>query len=94
MNYTTVSIRDARDNFSELIEKAALTDQSFLITKFGKPKALITSADIINQKKKTKLKVLKKTAGLWANRKDIKDSAAWVAQKRKEQSTRYAKIFS
>lgn len=94
MNYTTISIKDARDNFSEIIEKAALTGQSFLVTKFGKPKALLTSANIINQKKKAKLKVLKETAGLWTNRKDIKDSASWIAQKRKRQSTRYGKIFS
>jgi len=94
MNYTTVSIKDARNNLSQIIEKVALVGDSFLVTKFGKPKALITSVDVVGDKKNTKLEILKRTAGLWADRHDIKSSASWVAAKRKKQSSRYGKVFS
>jgi len=93
MNYITVTIREARDNFSELVERAALADEAFLVTKFGKPKALIISSAMVTQKKDEKKEILEKTAGLWVKRKDIKDSARWVKKLREKESSRYEKVF-
>lgn len=87
MNYIRVTIKEVRDNLSELIERTALAKESFLVTKFGKPKALIVSAEMLKKKKSEKEAVLKKTAGLWAQRQNIEKS-------RKETSSRYEKIFS
>lgn len=94
MSYTTVSIKETRRNLSELIEKVALTGETFLVTKFGKPKALIVPAETKNKSNETKLSILVKTAGLWAKRRDIKDSNSWVSKLRDKGSTRYAKILS
>ena len=94
MNYKTISIKEARNRFSEIIEKAALVGDSFLVTKFGKPKALIISADVLAEKKTSKLQVLAETAGLWADRKEIVNSAVWIAKKRQKESSRHGKIFS
>lgn len=95
MNYTaTVSIKDARNNLSELIDRAAIAQESFLITKFGKAKAIIIPAKINKTTKNKRLEAIKQTAGIWKNRKDITDSAKWVAEKRRVWSTRYGKIFN
>jgi len=94
MNYTKVSIKDVRNNLSELIERVAFAKESFLVTKFGNPKALIISTDILEKNEAGKLAVLKKTAGLWSNRKDIKKTASWVRKTRAKDSSRYGKIFS
>lgn len=94
MNSTSISIKETRRNLSELIEKVALTGETFLVTKFGKPKALITPVATKMKDNKIKLSVLADTAGLWAKRKDIKDSSSWVSKIRNKESTRYGKILS
>jgi len=94
MTYTKITIKETRNNLSELIERAALAKETFLVTKFGKPKALIVSAqDFVNDKRK-KIDILKETTGLWAGRKDIKTGDSWVAKIRKKGSSRYEKILS
>jgi len=93
MSQTTVTVQQARDNFSELIERVALARESFLVTKFGKPKAAIVAADEIRglgqiqaQKKKRAIKAI---AGMWADRKDMADSAKWVADLRRREAMRH-----
>lgn len=86
MNYTSVSIKETRNNLSELIERAALAQETFLVTKFGKPKALIVSAQNFMADKGNKNDILKATAGLWAGRKNVKNN-------REKESSRYEKIF-
>lgn len=86
----TVSIREAREQFSELVNQAAIANKRFVITKFGKPKAVIfpfsKQENLILQK--ARLKALEETFGMWADRTDIKDSAEWVAEKRKNWANR------
>lgn len=94
MNYTTVTLKEARNNLSELIERAALTKETFLVTKFGKKKALIISVDILNNSGKTKIASLKRTFGIWAKRKDIRNSNSWLDNLRKKENSRYGQIFS
>jgi len=84
-----LSIKDARDNFSLLIDTAALTGKSFTITKFGRPKAMITPVKSkISPKPASPNNILKEAKGIWADREDMKDSAAWVDRLRTEQSYR------
>jgi len=93
MEYTKVTIKETRNNLAELIEKVALTKESFLVTKFGKPKALIVSVDLLDKKNDAKIAILRKTSGLWAGRKEMKNSSFWVSKLRKKQSSRYGKVF-
>ena len=37
----TITVKDARNRFAELIERAAIAGDTFVITKFGKTKAVI-----------------------------------------------------
>lgn len=89
-NQSTFSIKDTRDNLSELVEQAARNGKTFIITKFGKPKALITPIKRRQTSKKlTGLnQALKDARGIWADRKDMKDSASWVRKLRQKQSHR------
>ena len=92
MSQTTVTVQQARDNFAQLIERAALANDSFLVTKFGKPKAVIIAADQVKRRGE-KLLVARKKAlagvlGMWANRKDMADSAKWVTDLRRREAYR------
>ena len=98
MDYKTVTIKEARDNFSEIIEKVAIGGESFIVTKFGKVKAKISpldeqKSDVEAMEKKRKA-VLKATFGMWKDREDMKDGAKWVEDLRNKESSRHGKIFS
>ena len=94
----TYSIKEAREQFSSLIDQVAIGNKQFLVTKFGKPRALITQAkpDMERIREKQRRRALELTFGMWKDRKDIKDSAKWVANLRHRMSSRYGygKIFS
>jgi prevent-host-death family protein len=87
MTYTSVSIKETRNNLSELIDRVALAKEAFVVTKFGKPKALLISVENFVVDKNNKNNILKATAGLWIGRKKINIG-------RKKASSRYGKIFS
>ena len=89
-----ISIKDTRDNLAELIEKVAIGKKTFIITKFGKPKAQLVPMGQKNLKSEVRRKKnLEATFGIWKDRKDIKDSAKWVSDLRHKMSSRYGKIF-
>lgn len=92
------SIKETREQLSSLIDQVAIAKKSFMITKFGKPRALISpvSAEDVSMREKQRRKALEATFGMWKDRKDIKDSAKWVAELRHKMSSRYGygKIFS
>lgn len=87
----TVSIRETRNQLSELVNLVAIANKKFVITKFGKPKAMILpiSEQENLRLQRARAKTLEKTFGMWADRTDIKDSAEWVAEKRKNWSERH-----
>lgn len=91
----TISIKQTRDNLAELIEQVAIGKKTFIITKFGKPKARIMPIKDIDTKSdsESRRKTLEETFGVWKNRKDIKNSTSWVARLRHKMSSRYGKIF-
>ena len=92
MSQTIITVQQARDNFSELIERVALARESFLVTKFGKPKVVIMAADELKRlgqiQTKKKKQAIKAIAGMWADRKDMADSAKWVADLRRREAVR------
>lgn len=91
----TISVKDTRDQISRLIEEVAIAKKTYIITKFGKPKAKIVpvqESDYLN--KLGRKKTLEETFGIWKDRKDLKDSAKWVFDLRHKTSSRYGKIFS
>ena len=89
----TISIKDTRNQISQIVEQVAIAKKRYLITKFGKPKAMIIPIEKIG-KNIAKSGILA-TAGAWKDRKDIKDSAKWVARLRNKMSSRYGKnIFT
>lgn len=64
---TTYTIKDARYNFAELIEKVSNTKEEIVITKYGKPKVKISPIgdEISNLDRK---KILEFTAGIFKDR--------------------------
>lgn len=87
------SIKETREQLSHLIDQVAIANKQFLITKFGKPKAMLTPVVSIKKQNKRK-KGLLVSFGAWKDRTDIKDSAKWVSDIRHRMSKRYGKIFS
>lgn len=88
-----VSIKDTRDKIAELVNQVDIAKKQFIITKFGKPKAMLTPV-VSFPKQKRKKNGLLAGFGAWKKRKDIKDSAIWVSDLRHRMSNRYGKIFS
>lgn len=80
---TTISIKDVRDKLADVIARVEMTGDEIVITKFGKPRAMIVPLD----KKKTATN-LDESFGAWKNRKDIKDTATWVREQRDKMSLR------
>ena len=79
-----ISIKDTRNRLAEVINQVAIAGDEFIVTKFGEPKAMIVP--II--KSKAQKSALEETFGAWKGRKDIKDTAKWVAALRKKISMR------
>lgn len=88
----TFSIRETRAQLSDIINQVEIAKKSFVITKFGKPKAMIVPSHLAKARKKT-LTGLQASFGAWKHRTDIKDSAKWVANLRHKMSNRYGPIF-
>ena len=80
----TVSIKDTRNNLADIINQVEMRDDVFIITKFGKPKAMIVPVS----QKKSDTSGIAESFGAWADRSDIKDSAKWAADLRAKMSVR------
>lgn len=80
----TISIKDTRNKLADVINQVAVAGDSFVITKFGQPKAMIVPIS----KDKTQRSVLEETFGAWKGRRDIKDSGKWVRNLRTKISLR------
>ena len=100
MNYTTISISDVRLQLPDIAERVARTGEIFAVEKWGKIKALIVPTWSVvglddEEKMLARRKLtMKKYAGVWKNRDDMKDPVAWVEKLRKKESSRYGKIFN
>lgn len=80
-----ISIQDARDNFADMVAQTAIIGRQFVITKFGRPSAMLVPIDQTAAWSKSGMEA---AFGMWKNRKDIKNSAIWVADLRDKMSRR------
>lgn len=88
-----ISTKELRNNLSEILEKVAVGGQSFIVYKFGRKKAVINPPSRKTKMKKKKIDFAKLPAyGIWRNREDMKDSAAWVRKLREKNSRRFYRI--
>jgi prevent-host-death family protein len=78
----TVSIQQTRNNLAQIIDKAALAGESFLVTKYNKPKAKIVpyAADDQNIDQNQKWESVH---GLWQGRTDIESGVKYEDKLRK-----------
>lgn len=81
-----ITVKDTRDNLSEIIELVSGGKKSFIITKFGKPKAQIIPIEAKKQEAKTFN--LSDAYGIWSDRTDIDNATEWVSKTRKQWSKR------
>jgi antitoxin (DNA-binding transcriptional repressor) of toxin-antitoxin stability system len=79
----TVSIKETRDNLADIINQIAIAKKQYLVTKYGKPQAMMVP---VAKKPATKRRL--PGFGMWADRKDMQDPARWVTQQRKRWSKR------
>ena len=81
----TISIKDTRNNLAELVDRVAIAGEEFVLTKFGKPRAML-----IPLSKATSLGTTSfdEVFGAWKDRPDLKDSAQWVKNLRTKLSVR------
>jgi len=86
-NLQLISTKELRDNLSEVLERVAIGRQNFLVSKFGKKKALIVPVIADLSLKKIDFKQLS-AFGVWKKRADIKNASAWTTKLRAKQSQR------
>ena len=80
-----LSIKDTRERLADVINRVAISGDVFVITKFGKAKAMIVPVSQANIADTTGIE---ESFGGWAGRKDIKNSSRWVAELRTKMSAR------
>lgn len=86
-NLQVITTKELRDNLSEVLEKVAIGKQNFLVSKFGKKKALIVP--VVSDFMAKKVDLTKLSAfGIWEKREDIKNSSVWTSKLRTNQSKR------
>lgn len=79
-----LSIKDTRNNLADVISRVEMTGDEVIITKFGKPRAML----VPYTNKKSAMGNLDEVFGIWRGRSDIKDSRKWVRNLREKISLR------
>lgn len=79
-----MSIKETRDKLADVINQVAVSGDTIVVTKFGRPKAMIVPVTTTQTTKS----VLEETSGIWKSRKDIKSSAQWTVSLRAKMSAR------
>lgn len=90
-NLEEISTKELRDNLAEVLEKVAIGQQTFLVSKFGRKKAMIVPiANVVGTNRKKQKRDLRNLSayGMWKDRREMKDSVAWVSKLRERQSFR------
>lgn len=80
----TLSIKDTRAKLADVVNQVAIAGDSFIITKFGKPKAIIVPFT----EEKSVRGNFDEVFGAWKTRKDITNTARWVRELRTKISLR------
>lgn len=82
----TIPIKDTRANLADLVNQVEVAGKSFVITKFGKPKAMLVPVLTDKPRKRSGFDA---SFGIWKDREDMKDPDAWVRKVRAQFSRRY-----
>lgn len=80
----TLSIKETRDKLADVVNKVSVSGDTFVITKFGQPKAMIVPIS----ESQLEESGIEESFGAWGQRKDLKDANAWVANLRAKMSIR------
>lgn len=80
----TISIKDTRNNLADIVSRVEMTGQEVIITKFGKPRAMLVPVS----ERKPSVGNFDEVFGVWKSRGDIKDTGKWVRNLRKKISLR------
>ncbi len=84
----TIPIKETRANLADLINQVDVAGKGFIITKFGKPKAMLVPVSSDVRRGSARRQPLP-GFGMWADRVDMKDPEKWVRKIRKKMSGRY-----
>lgn len=102
MNYTTISISDLREQLPDVAERVARKGEIFAVEKWGKIKGyfvaslhLAKAQDEEETLLSNRKKILARTAGIYAKRKDWqgKSTTQIVQEIRDREEAQYAKLF-
>lgn len=84
----SIPIKETRANLADLINQVEVGGKSFVITKFGKPRAMLVP--VLDDRKQKSVRAKKLPGfGIWANREDMKDPDKWVRNLRSQWDRRY-----
>jgi prevent-host-death family protein len=90
MKYQTITVKETRDNLSEIIDQAYIGKKSFLITKFGKPKAMILPVRPVKKAKKINKKdkegIFKSVFGIWKDRWPTDKSSVEIVEELRQKA--------
>ena len=78
-----LSIKDTRNRLADVINQVAIGGDTFVITKFGQPKAMIVPIS-----EESASGNFDEVFGAWKDRRDIKDTGKWVRNLRRKISLR------
>lgn len=79
----TIPVKETRERLADLLNQVEVAGSQFVITKFGKPRAMLVPMETSINTKKVKTFGISLAFGAWKDRKDIRDSGKWVAKMRK-----------
>lgn len=81
----TIPIKETRANLADYINQVEIGGKSFIITKFGKPRAMLVPV-LADKRRQTGLSA---SFGIWKDREDMKDPDKWVRKIRAQFSRTY-----
>lgn len=90
MSITKLSIKAMRNQLADVVARAELSGEFFIITKFGKPKAAVVPLSFLKvengERQAGLIQALSASSGIWKHRRDMRDSAKWVTAQRESRN--------
>jgi prevent-host-death family protein len=80
----SISVQQTRENFAEVIEKVAVAGEKFVVTKFGKPRAMIVPIQESDFQTEERSKILTTLRELWSDRADMDEPVDFVRKQREK----------
>ena len=96
MNHQTVTTKQIRNNLADIVDQVAVAGKSFVITKFGKKRAMIVplQADQTDSAISNFENALHETFGAWDNSSTTKNQSKKQLSKSSYQATANAQVQS